>query len=163
MKKIISLLLALILLLSCCLLSSCNDGNTDTVGEIDYSRIKFERSNGPSPLMPKNREEFIEYLRTHQNFWYGCDECRSNMRFESENKIPLKELGELNIPFEYCPNEEPDGVAEDRYGAKILNSVEIKYGAEVDIEAFADCIEHMIQSGKVKSITFVYHAHAADE
>jgi hypothetical protein len=166
MKKFISIILTLTLLLSCCLLSSCGDGNVPVdeaiTNEVDYSKIIFYTKtivNGELEYVsPKNREELVGYLRLHKWVWYGCDACRINICFGSENKIPLEYMVALNVPFEYIPNEEPDGVKDTR-----LNVVEIKYGAYVDMEALAECIEKMVQSGKVESITFDYHLHASNE
>ena len=171
MKKIISIILALTLLLSCCLLSSCGNGNVPVdeaiTNEVDYSKIIFYTKtivNGELEYVsPKNREELVGYLRLHKWVWYGCDACRTNICFGSENKLPLEYMVALNVPFEYIPNEEPDGVEEIRYGVKILNYVEIKYGADIDVEALAECIEKMVQSGKVESIIFTDHSCAANE
>ena len=171
MKKLISILITLTLLLSCCLLSSCRDENVPVdeaiTNEVDYSKIIFYTKqivNGELEYVsPKNREELVGYLRLHKWVWYGCDACRINICFGSENKIPLEYMVALNVPFEYIPNEEPDGAEEIRYRVKKLNYVEIKYGAYVDMEALAECIEKMVQSGKVKSITFDYHLHASNE
>ena len=165
MKKFISIILMFAMLLSVFVLSSCGDENVpvdeNITNEVDYSKIIFDDNRNAVYVSPTSREELIAYLKQHKWFWYGCDDCRTNICFGSENKIPLEYMVALNVPFKYIPNESPDGVKETSYGVQVLNRVVIEYGVDVDIELLAECIEKMVQSGKVKSIIFLEHAHAS--
>ena len=176
MKKLISIILMFAMLLSVFVLSSCGDENLPENEDITnegitnklyYNKIKFYQGayakGEPYYVCPTSRDELVEYLKQHKWFWYGCDNCRKNICFGSENKIPLEYMVALNVPFKYIPNESPDGVKETSYGVQVLNIVEIDYGADVDIELLAECIENMVQSGKVKSIEFFDHVHGHPE
>ena len=165
MKKIISIILALTLLLSCVLLSSCRDENVPSdeaaLGEIDYSKIKFRVDTGSPPygtVSPQNREELIDYIVRHGDEWTACDYCDIYINFWSSSDIPAKDL--FDIPFTgYKSYDDESGYAffHRWYVTRGKTWVTIRPGVEVDLEVFANRIEQLTRTPEINDINFPCH------
>jgi hypothetical protein len=166
MKKLISIILALAMFF---VLTSCGNGNSS---QEHYKKIKFYKPSeeaynasqysdeGCDVLVPKNREEFMEYLNDHINTWYGCEECKIYIGFFSSSEIPANYMTDIPITSyminKYYPDKSYNFM---EYNKKRITRVSIKYGIEGDMEAFADCIERLAKDPDINDITFDHHTH----
>lgn len=170
MKKLISMILLLATIFA---LTSCGNENSR---QAHYEKIKFHKPNedaytvsrysdeGYDVLVPQNREEFMEYLNYHINTWYGCEECEIYIGFFSASEIPANYMTDIPITSYMIKKYYPDkSYIYLEYHQKRITKVAVRYGIDVDIEAFADCIERLAKDPDINDITFDYHIHPEDD